>query len=579
MKRKPQELRAHQIGSPAGAVAQGGAGHPPGAAGRHAGRSGAQHEPVNASAGEPADGYRSLFENAVEGMYRTTLDGRYLDVNLALARMHGCETPWEFIGHFGNRTVHTYIDPAPHEELHRQMREQGFVRDLECRVYRRDGSWFWISETGHPRWDDEGRMVGYEGFVADISQRKKAERALQQSEARYRAIVEDQTELICRYLPDQTFTFVNDAYCRYFDKAREDLIGRKFAPLIPDEDLEVVLRRLAALNPECPVITHEHRVVAPGGEIRWHLWTDRAIFGTDGRVVEYQSVGRDITDQKSVDAQLRQAQKMEAVGQLTGGMAHDFNNLLAVIMANLELLEETEGIDDEQRSLIEPCVRSACRGAELTHRLLVFARRQPIDPRLTNVNALLSSMTDLLRRTLGESITIRTKWGADPGDTMIEPGELECAVLNLALNARDAMPDGGSLIIETRNAELDRHCAEQNGEVQPGPYVMLSIGDTGTGMSPEVLERVFEPFFTTKDDHRGSGLGLSMVYGFVKQSGGNIKIYSEPDVGSTIELYLPRYFDANEPDRSAKLEPSEPHGNVEVALRVEGSSEVHTSLT
>jgi signal transduction histidine kinase len=245
-------------------------------------------------------------------------------------------------------------------------------------------------------------------------------------------------------------------------------------------------------------------------------------------------------ERQLIEQQLRRTQRMDAMGQLTGGIAHDFNNLLGVIVANGDLLLETVKGNEEQIELANEILTSALHGAELTHRLLAFARQQPLSARIIDLNAHLPRVMAILRRTLGERISITTQLAQDLHKTQVDPSQIEDALLNLAINARDAMPNGGTLTIETANAHLDSHYAALYPEVAPGDYVTLSMTDTGTGMPPEVLERTMEPFFTTKESGKGTGLGLSMVYGFAKQSGGHLNIYSEVGLGTTIRLYLAR---------------------------------------
>ncbi len=255
---------------------------------------------------------------------------------------------------------------------------------------------------------------------------------------------------------------------------------------------------------------------------------------------KFIGIVRDITQLKENEQQLRQAHKMDAIGQLTGGVAHDFNNLLTAIIGNLELLEERMSGDAEAQKRLAGALHAALRGAELTKRLLAFSRKEALSPKLTNLNQLIPTTVKLLERTLGEDIEIETVLAGGLWQTMIDPGLLENALLNLAVNARDAMPDGGKLTIETANTRLDEAYAEANDEVTPGQFVLVARSDTGCGMSAETLEHVFEPFFTTKEVGKGTGLGLSMVFGFVKQSGGHIKIYSEEGHGTTVKLYFPR---------------------------------------
>jgi len=252
---------------------------------------------------------------------------------------------------------------------------------------------------------------------------------------------------------------------------------------------------------------------------------------------------RDLTESKATEAQLRHSQRMDAIGQLTGGIAHDFNNLLAVIVGNLDLLDESIDPNDARKKLIEPSIRAAERGSKLTQQLLAFARRQTLMPRPIDINKLVANTADLLRRTLGGNVELSVALKDDLWRALIDPGQLENAIINLTINAADAMPEGGKLTIETANVELDEDYARHHAEVTPGRYVMIAVTDTGSGMPPEVIERAFEPFFTTKEAGRGTGLGLAMVYGFVKQSNGHIKIYSELGAGTTFKLYLPQSGD------------------------------------
>jgi PAS domain S-box-containing protein len=306
---------------------------------------------------------------------------------------------------------------------------------------------------------------------------------------------------------------------------------------------------------------------ADSGELRWIARRAEAIADEERGEMRFAGVIYDITDRKAVEHQLvdltatleekvaartadleraqealRQAQKMEAVGQLTGGIAHDFNNLLTVVTGNLDMVRRIMDpqLDGRARRALDSALRGAERAASLTQRLLAFSRRQPLQPRPVHLGRLITSMSDLLTRALGETIQLQTVTGAGIWEVEADPNQLESAVLNLAVNARDAMPDGGRLTIEVSNVELDEAYARRESEVAPGRYAMVAVTDTGTGMDRATLERVFEPFFTTKEVGRGTGLGLSQVYGFIKQSGGHVKIYSEEGQGTTVRLYLPR---------------------------------------
>ena len=280
----------------------------------------------------------------------------------------------------------------------------------------------------------------------------------------------------------------------------------------------------------------------------------------------------DVTRRVQAEVVAGQAQKMEAIGHLTGGIAHDFNNLLQIIRGNLDLLAPQVAGDAKAVDRVAKAIAGTERAARLTRQLLAFARRQPLEPRVVNLGRMMTEMADLLRRTLGERIEVKTVIAPGLWNTLADPAQIENAVLNLAINARDAMPDGGRLTIELANARLDEAYATQQAEVTAGPYVMLAVTDTGTGMSPQVQARVFEPFFTTKPEGRGTGLGLPQVYGFVRQSGGHIRIYSEPGHGTAVKIYLPRAVDTPEWAGAEPLAPVE--GGSETILVVEDDAEV-----
>ena len=265
-----------------------------------------------------------------------------------------------------------------------------------------------------------------------------------------------------------------------------------------------------------------------------------ALLGREGEMWAFVLLLEDLSQRRVLEQQLAQANRLEAVGQLTGGMAHDFNNLLSIVIGNLDLLLERIESNPDAASLAGEAQEAALRGAELVRQLLAFARRQTLLPTVVNLNQRLPTLVSMLRRTLGETVTVVSDPAAMLHDVRVDRTMLENAIVNLALNARDAMPSGGRLTIETDEAHLDEEYAAQYAALRPGRYVMLAVTDTGTGMPPEIIERAFEPFFTTKEEGRGTGLGLSMVYGFVKQSGGHLRIYSEMGRGTTVKLYLPR---------------------------------------
>ncbi len=408
----------------------------------------------------------------------------------------------------------------------------------------------------------------------------RAAEAIRESEDRFRATFEHSAVGISHVSTDWQYLRVNQKFYDITGYSRSELLNLSFSdithPADRSRDQEHARRVLAG---EMPTSSLEKRYVRKDGSIVWVNRTISLVRDPVGAPKYYICVVQDITAAKKMEMQLRQAQKMEAVGQLTGGIAHDFNNLLTVVLGNLELLRDNAKADPAIRDLAARAIAAADRGAALTQRLLAFSRKQVLQPQITDINKLVENMNDLLRRSLGGTIQVETKLATDLPATMVDLIQLETALLNLAVNARDAMPRGGLLRIETGHGYLDQVHSAEGDDVAPGEYLHLSVIDTGTGMNPEVRERVFEPFFTTKVVGKGSGLGLSMVYGFVKQSGGHVAISSEPGKGTTVRIYLPCV--AEKPRGMAEVRPlhphMEPHG--ESILLVEDDEEVRTLAT
>jgi PAS domain S-box-containing protein len=351
-----------------------------------------------------------------------------------------------------------------------------------------------------------------------------------------------------------------------FDATYENV----FALIHPDDRDLVLAARARTAASVCPDPL-EYRIIRPDGSIR-HVYREWELIRDDaGKPLQLLGTIHDITERRRTEEQLRQAQKMEAIGNLTGGMAHDFNNLLGIIIGNLDLLRDRQHGDPDADELSREALDAALRGADLTQRLLAFARRQPLKPARTDVNELIVRIVKLLERTLGEEVQITLDLNPQTWPVVVDPAQLESSLTNLATNARDAMLGGGRLKIGTRNRSLDADYAAQHAEVQPGDYAMIEVSDSGTGMPREVATHVFEPFYTTKEQGKGTGLGLSMVFGFIKQSGGHISVYSEVGIGTTFRLYLPRVAAGAATTAAA---PSEPfvRGRGETVLAVEDNA-------
>ena len=401
-----------------------------------------------------------------------------------------------------------------------------------------------------------GDIIRWIGTNTDIHERKLAVANVVELNATLERQVEERTQdrdrlwalsrdLFAIVDRDGTFKRANPAWqALYGGTPCVDLPGERFDAVVHPDDRARFDAHLGALR-EGDQSDVEIRLVTEEGQNRDVSFAVVAVAG------DFHVSGRDVTEQRRTEDALRQSQKMEAVGQLTGGIAHDFNNMLAGITGSLELMEKRlgQGRYQDIDRYINVAQGAAKRAAALTHRLLAFSRRQTLDPRPTDINRLVTGMEELIRRTVGPSVAVEVASADGLWTTLVDPGQLENALLNLCINARDAMPRGGQLTIETGNRWLDQRGARER-DLDPGQYVSLTVSDNGTGMAPDVLERAFDPFFTTKPIGQGTGLGLSMIYGFVRQSGGQCRIYTEIEKGTSICLYLPRHSEASERDET-----------------------------
>jgi PAS domain S-box-containing protein len=419
----------------------------------------------------------------------------------------------------------------------------------ECRIQHAGSRHLrWLARRGEYVRDMETAGLRFIGVIYDITAAKQSEQRLQELNERLESRVEETTrerdrlwslssDLFSVCDADGTLKAVNPAWSDLLGYREDEVVGTHFEAWIHPEDRDSGRHRLQVLKQGEPIKDFDVRIRARDGFYHWISWT----FAPAGDV--FYSVGRDVTQRKHLEDQLRQSQKMEAVGQLTGGIAHDFNNLLTGIVGSLDLLQTRmkQGRLESIGRYITAATTSANRAAALTHRLLAFARRQPLDPKPVDANRLVTSMEDLLRRTISESIELQIAPSENLPLTLCDPNQLESAILNLAINARDAMPEGGKLIIETGVSQLDSPHRAAQQDMKPGRYVTICVSDTGTGMPADILAQVFDPFFTTKPIGEGTGLGLSMVYGFAKQSEGHVRIDSEVDQGTTVRIYLPSH--------------------------------------
>ena len=675
---------------------------------------------------EAEERFRSLFENATEGIFQTTTDGRYLSVNPALARMCGFASPAEMIATVEDLGREMYADPNVRDVFKLLIEKYGSVKDFEYEVRRRDGAKIWISENAHVVRNPDGEILSYEGTIEDITARKRAELERQVSFEIIHAVnvtdnLDDLLGLIhlalkkvlyaencfialyesgtgkfhfpffvdqfdqapppqrvgksctahvyrtgqAMLIPQRTFDLLAEegkvelvgtpspAWLgvplrtpaatigvlvvqhyedenAYTERDQEFLgsVGGQIALAIERKRSEERVReseaRLRVLVEQLPAVLWTvdrnlrftsalgagftrlkikpdallgtslldyfetsdqtflpiaaHRRAVAGEPMTFHVeWKSGSyachvepLRDSDGQVSGAICMSLDITDRKQLEEQLRQAQKMEAVGRLAGGIAHDFNNLLMVIQGYSDLLVERLPGADPLRRNAEQIQMASQRASSLTRQLLAFSRKQMLAPKILNVQGVVAEMEKILRRLIGEDIQLETSSAPDLGLVRADRSQIEQVILNLAVNARDAMPHGGRLTIETANVELDSSYSHPPAVLSPGRYVMLAVTDNGCGMDAETQAHVFEPFFTTKEKGKGTGLGLATVYGVVKQSGGYVWVYSEPGRGTSFKIYLPRIEETAVPaGRDGKSETQIPQRGSETILLVE----------
>jgi PAS domain S-box-containing protein len=615
--------------------------------------------------------FRSIFEHAAEGIFQATPQGRFITANSALARMLGYSSPEELMASVADTKRQLFVDPTRRSEIRQLSERTGRIRGFEVQAYRKDGSKIWLMGNQRVVHDADGRVLYYEGNFEDITERKRAEEALRESQRAIATLLSNLPGMAYRGANDRdrTLEFVSEGILDLTGYQPDQLAGSRqlsFAQVIHPEDREAVwnemqsalkagrpyqlsyrirtahgemktvweqgrsvhshdggrcvlegfvidvtervraqenlrqseerfrqlaenirgvfwmtdpgMRELFYVNRayeeiwgrtreslfQAPVsrlddvdekdrprvraaiakaaeggYDEEYCLVRPDGQVRW-IW-DRAfpILDDQGKVHRLAGIAEDITDRKRLAEEFRQAQKMEAVGRLAGGIAHDFNNLLTVVIGYCQVLQANLK-DEHWRPCVAEMKKAAERAASLTQQLLAFSRKQVLLPVVLDLNALVAGMKDMIGRLVGEDVELVTELAPTLGRVQADPGHLQQILMNLVVNARDAMPQGGRLTIRTANLDLTDADLRGDPDVPAGPYAMVSVSDTGCGMDEETRGRLFEPFFTTKEVGKGTGLGLATVYGIVKQSKGHVAVESAPGKGSSFRIYLPR---------------------------------------
>ncbi len=449
------------------------------------------------------------------------------------------------------------------EILNRVSAGESIAQHETVRIHK-DGRQLKVVLNISPLKSSTGEIIGASKIAHDVTEERTSREKLRQETEERQRIFEASQDLILVTDSYGKFVQVSPSVRDILGFSPEDMVGHSATEFIHPDDLDLTREEMRAARRGKMKRSFEARYPHKDGHdvtLNWMgSWSEP--------VKRHYFIGRDLTEKQAAEAQLRQIQKMDAIGQLTGGVAHDFNNVLTVITGTIGILSDAVADKPELAAITRLIDDAAERGAQLTKHLLAFARKQPLQPREVDVNALVVEAAKLLHPTLGEQVTILPQLTADAWPALVDPSQLTTAILNLALNARDAMPDGGKLVLETRNVFLDDGYASMNAEVTPGSYVMIAVSDTGMGIPPDMLDRVFDPFFTTKEVGKGTGLGLSMVFGFVRQTGGHIKIYSEVGQGTSVKVYLPRSTGVQETAAEA-LQTANVEGGHEKILIVE----------
>ncbi len=546
--------------------------------------------------------YRNLFENLDSGFCvirmiwdkaGNPVDYEFLEANKTFTRHTGIEEP---IGKWMRRDI-----ASGHEQywfdLYGDVARTGKATNFENPASELDDRWFQVQAFPIDGPGSDNVAV----LFTDVTNSKKAELSLKASEEEFRSLSQSMLNHIWTATPDGRIEWLNDRVLAYSGETAERLKGDGWATIVHPEDFPAAAAAWATAVETGDVYQVEFRIRRHDGQYRWHVVRATPVRNEKGDVRRWVGSNTDIEHAKLNEAALaelnatledriderteelvqsqkalQQSQKMETIGKLTGGVAHDFNNLLQVVAGNLQLLAKDVAGNERAETRVKNALAGVDRGAKLASQLLAFSRRQPLEPKVITVGRFVGGMDDLLRRSIGETVDIEVIIADGLWNTLADPTQIENAVLNLAINARDAMEGAGKLTIEASNARLDDTYTAGLDDVSSGNYVLLAVTDTGSGMDEDTLEQVFEPFFSTKPEGKGTGLGLSMVYGFVKQSGGHIKIYSEPGQGTTVKLYLPRALGEEEHEALAPSGPA--RGGTETILVVEDDDDVRATV-
>jgi PAS domain S-box-containing protein len=526
---------------------------------------------------ESEEKYRTILDNIEDGYFEVDIAGNLTFFNDSLCRLLGYSRD-EMMGMNDRQYTDQENAQKLYQTFNKVYRTGEPTKGFDWEIIRKDGAKRYIEASVSLK-NISGQPIGFRGIVRDITERKQTEEVIKESEERYRTAIENSNDGVAMVKGD-FHLYVNQKFLEIFGYNHpEEIVGKPLSVTVHPDDRDLIMGiNLKRQKGEDVPSRYEFKGIRKDGDIVYiEVSATKTIYRGEAVSLSYL---RDITDRKraeeeiaALQEQFRQSQKMEAIGRLAGGIAHDFNNFLTIIKgySQLSLLGLKE--DSPLRGNIEEINKATDCSADLIRQLLIFSRRQILEMNVLDLNTVLRNLDKMLRRVIGEDIELVTLMVEDLGRVKTDPGWIEQVIMNLAVNARDAMPNGGKLTIETANVELDEAYARKHAAVTPGRYVMLSLSDTGVGMTPKVRDRVFEPFFTTKEKDKGTGLGLSTVYGIVKQSDGNIWVYSEPGQGTVFKIYLPRVEEPLGKIEERKVGGELPCGS-ETVLVVEDDEEV-----
>ena len=519
--------------------------------------------------------YRDIFEHAIEGLFQITLEGSFIRANPAMAGILGYDSPEELVEQVTDIRQQLYVRPQDRDALVLAIHTYGAVLAREVEFLRKDRQIIWVSISARLVRDKSGKPLFLEGFLTDISDRKRVEAALAEAGNYLDKIINSAADPIFVKDRQHRWVLANDAFCNFMGRRREDILGKSDHDFLPEDEADAFWAKDETVFTSGAESTNEDTFTDARGAI--HSIIIKKTLYTDEKKGRYiVGIISDITERKKLEAELRQSQKMETVGLLAGGIAHDFNNLLTPILGYTDLLLLSLPEEDDRYAKLQQIRQAGERARDLTKRLLAFSRKQIIELKTVDLGDLIRKFDGILRRTIRENISIVVRISPSLSRVRADAGQIEQALVNLSINAQDAMPEGGTLTIEARDIDLDESYTARHPEIVPGDYVMLSVSDTGIGMDEEVMEHIFEPFYTTKELGKGTGLGLSTVYGIVKQHNGSISVYSEKGHGSIFKVFLPQAYEEGE-----KIEERQPvssdvaHGS-ETILVVEDDEMVRT---